>query len=60
MNSDSMVDVANIVCLLDFHDIADLPSVKIYPLVDFEFLKSDIQLATLYHSRTAILYHSEA
>ena len=53
MNSDSMVDLANIVYLVDFHDIATSPSVKTYPLVDFEFLESDIQLASLYPSKTA-------
>ena len=52
MNSDSMVDLANTVCLVDFHDIAAPPSVKTYPLVDFEFLESDIQLASLYPSKT--------
>ena len=50
MNSDSMVDLANTVCLVDFHDIAAPPSVKTYRLVDFEFLESDIQLASQYPS----------
>ena len=52
MNSDSMVDLANTVCLVDFYDIVAPPSVKTYPLVDFEFLESDIQLASLYPSKT--------
>ena len=53
MNSDSMVDLANTVCLVDFHDIAAPPSVKTYPLMDFEFLECDIQFALLYSSKTA-------
>ena len=47
MNSDSIVDLAATVCLLDFQDTAGLPSVKMYPLVDLEFLESAIQLASL-------------
>ena len=37
MNSDSIVDLANNVCLEDFQDTAAPPSVNTYPLVDFEF-----------------------
>ena len=51
MNSDSMVDLANTVCCVDFYDIAAPPSVKTYPLVDVEFLESDIQLASMYPSK---------
>ena len=52
MNSDFMVDLASTVCLIDFHDIAATPSVKPYPHLEFEFLESDIQLASLYRSKT--------
>ena len=47
MNSDSIVDLANTVCLQDLQDTATPPSVKMYPLVDLKFLKSAIQLASL-------------
>jgi hypothetical protein len=42
------------VYLEDFHDIANPlpPSVKIYPLMDFESLVPNIQLALLYLSST--------
>ena len=60
MNSESMGDLANTVCLIDFHDNFSPPSVKTYPLVDFEFLESDIQLALLYSSKLLVLYSSEA
>lgn len=36
----------------DFQDITAPPSVKTYPLMDFEFLDSDIQFASLYPSKT--------
>ena len=36
MNSDSIVDLAIQVYLEDFHEIVAPPSVKTYPLVDFE------------------------
>lgn len=52
MNSNSMVYLANNVCLKDFQDIAAPPSVKIYPLVDFELFESNIQFASLYPSKT--------
>ena len=42
INSDSVVEQAITVCLEDFYDIAALASVKTYPLVDFEFLASNI------------------
>ena len=48
MNSDFMVDLA----IKDFQDIAAHPSVKTYPLVDFEFFESDILFASLYPSKT--------
>jgi hypothetical protein len=48
INFDSIVNLVIHIYLEDFHDIATLPSVKIYPLVDFKFLISDIQLASLY------------
>ena len=53
MNFDSIVDLAMQVCLEDFQDIAAPPRVKIYPLVDFESLVSDIQFASQYPSSTA-------
>ncbi len=46
MNSDSMVDLAIIVCLEDFQEMAALPSVKTNPLVDFESPESVIQFAS--------------
>lgn len=52
-NSDSMVDLVITVCLEDFQDTAAPAIVNTYPLVDFESLISDIQLASLYPSRTA-------
>ena len=48
MNSDSIVEQAIHVCLKDFHDTAALPRVNMYPLVDFDFSESAIQLASLY------------
>jgi hypothetical protein len=36
------------VFLDNFHNTAALPIVKIYPLVDFESLVSDIQFTSLY------------
>ena len=53
MNSDSIVDRAIYIYLEDFHDTAAPPSVKTNPLVDLESAVSDIQLASLYPSRTA-------
>ncbi|CAN8307660.1 unnamed protein product [Cochlearia groenlandica] len=52
INSDSTVDLAMTVCLEDFQDTAAPAMVKTYPLVDFEFLESAIQLASLYPSKT--------
>ena len=50
-NSDSIVDLVMTVCLEDFHDTAEPPSVNTYPLVDFETFISDVQFASLYPSR---------
>jgi len=52
MNSDSIVERAIHVCLEDFQDTAALPRVNTYPLVDFDFSESAIQLASLYSSIT--------
>ena len=53
MNSDSIVDLAIQVYFEDFHEIAALPSVKTYPLVDLKSFTSDIQFGSLYPSNTA-------
>jgi len=42
------MDLAIHVYLDNFHDIIAPPSIKTYPLMDFEFLVSGIQLALLY------------
>jgi len=52
MNSDSIVERAIHVYLKDFQDIAAPPRVNMYLLVDFDFLESVIQLASLYPSST--------
>ena len=46
MNSDFIVDRAMHVCFVDFQEIAAPPRVKTYPLVDFQSLVSNIQLAS--------------
>ena len=43
INSDSIVDRVMHVYLKDFRDDAIPPSMKIYPLMDFESFMSDIQ-----------------
>ena len=48
MNSDSIVEHAIHVFLKDFQDTVTPPRVNIYPLVDFDSSKSEIQLASLY------------
>ena len=53
MNFDSIVDLAMQFCLEDFQDTDAPPSIKTYPLVDFESLVSDIQFASQYPSSTA-------
>ena len=53
INSDFIVDQTITVCLEDFHDIVAPASVNTYPLVDFEFLASDIQFASQYPSSIA-------
>ena len=40
------------VCLKDFQDTAAPLRVNMYPLVDFDFSESAIQLASLYPSST--------
>ena len=50
MNSDFIMKQAIHVCLKDFQDIAALSRVNMYPLVDFVFSESAIQLASLYPS----------
>src|SRR3954464_9056175 len=47
INSDSIVDLAMIVCLEDFQDTAAPPNVNTNPLVDFVSFISDIQFASL-------------
>jgi hypothetical protein len=49
---DSIIYLAKYVCLWEFYDIIAPICVKTYPLVDFEFLVSDIQLRLLYLSST--------
>ena len=44
INFDSIVEWVTQVCLEDFQDIAAPPRVKMYPLVDFDFSESAIQL----------------
>ena len=44
------------VCLKDFQDTAAPPRVNTYLLVDFDFLESVIQLASLYSSSTGEYY----
>jgi hypothetical protein len=39
------MDLVIHICLKNFHEIADPPSVKTYPLVDIKSLILDIQLA---------------
>ena len=53
INSTSIVDRAITVCLEDFYDTSTPASVNTYPLVDFEFLASDIQFASHYPSSIA-------
>ena len=48
INSDSIVERAMQVCLKYFQDIAALPRVNTYPLVDFDSSKSAIQIVSLY------------
>ena len=50
MNSDYIVERVIHVCLKDFQATAAPPKVNTYPLVDFDFSKSAIQLASLYPS----------
>jgi len=47
INFNSIVVLVIHVFLDNFHNTAALPSVKIYSLVDFESLVSDIQLISL-------------
>jgi len=44
------MDLIMHICLEDFYDTTTPSNVKKYPLVDFEFLVSDIQLALIYPS----------
>ena len=53
IKSYSIVDRAITICLEDFHDTVAPASVNTYPLVDFEFLASNIQFASQYPSNTA-------
>ena len=46
MNSTSIIDLAIHACLENFYDTASLPRVKIYPIMDFESLQSDVQFTT--------------
>ena len=48
MNSDSIVERAMQICLKEFQDIVAPPRVNTYPLVDFNFSESAIQLVSLY------------
>jgi len=52
MNFDSIVEWVIHVCLKDFQDIVAPPRVNTYPLVNFDFSESAIQLASLYPSST--------
>jgi len=56
-NSVSMVDLAIIVCLVDFQVTAPPPKVNTYPLVDFVSFESEIQLASPYPSNTAEIHY---
>ena len=47
-----MVEQAIHFCLEDFQDIAAPPKVKTYPLVDLDYVVSEIQLASLKPSTT--------
>jgi hypothetical protein len=49
INSDSIIDLG----LENFYETSTPPSVKTYPLMNFEFLVWDIKLTSLYHSSTA-------
>jgi hypothetical protein len=49
INSDSIMDLAIHVYLECFNDTFIPPNMKTYPLVNFESLVSDINLASLYH-----------
>ena len=53
INSYSIVDQAITICFEDFRDTAAPISVNTYPLVDFEFLASDIRFASQYPSSNA-------
>ena len=52
MNFDSIVEWVIHVCLKDFQDTAAPPRVNTYPLFDFDFSESAIQLTSLYPSST--------
>ena len=52
MNSDSIVNLAMIVYLQDFHDTAAPPNVNTNPLVDFVSVISGVQFTSLYPSTT--------
>jgi len=52
INSDSIIERAVHVCLKDFQDTVVPSRVKMYLLVDFDFLESAIQFALLYPSST--------
>ena len=52
INSNSIVDLAKQVYFEDFQDTVAPPTVKTYPLVDFESLVSNIQFASQYPSST--------
>jgi hypothetical protein len=47
------MDLVIHICLEDFYDITNPPSVKRYLLMDFKSLVSDIQLTSLYLFSTA-------
>jgi len=53
INFDSIVERAMQVCLKDFQDNATPPRVKMYLLVNFDFLEFTIQFASLYPSSTS-------
>ena len=52
VNFDFIVERAMHVCLKDFQDTAAPLRVNTYPLVDFDFSESAIQLVLLYPSST--------
>ena len=52
INFNSIMVFAIHISLENFHDTTVSPIIKTYPLMDFEYLKSDIQIVLLYPSST--------